>query len=97
MKGDLSYIQKAELMSKQFELEELLLKQHEERSDFIVKTIINIQKDFDKLCLNLARADGTMSFKELQALNIYEFYLVKQNVMDNVGRSKPKGSGAEQE
>lgn len=78
-------------MHRQEELEALLHKESLDKQQTIPKIIIEIQKNFDKLCLNLSRADGTMSFKELQQLNVYEFNLVRQNVMENHRRKKSSG------
>lgn len=75
-------------MIRQRELEAELDKLVDESHKPLVKLLIDMQMNFDKLCLNLSKADGTMSFRELKRLSVYEFHLVKQNVMDNNKRQK---------
>lgn len=86
---DLSYIDKARLLKDRFYLDAQLYERLKSMQKVKQKHTIEMWTNFNKLCLNLSKADGTMNFKEIHALNAYDFYLLKQTVQE---RNKPKGS-----
>jgi len=85
LSGELSYIERARLMEKQDEYETELHKVLNDEAKPIRKILLDIHMDFDKLCLNLASAEGNgnLSFKEIKTLSVYEFFMMKENVIDS--------------
>lgn len=80
--GTLSKIQTAELTIQKEGLEKQLREEYEKNIKTVHAQVLEMYKSFKHLCINLARADGQMNMKEVEALTIEDFYFLKQNVHD---------------
>lgn len=90
MSPTLTPIERAKLMHDRFDLECELRKLNKENNKRTTDLQLSIYTNFEKLCINLARADGNISYLDIKKLSWQEFYFLKQNVDDMAERRNSK-------
>ncbi len=48
----------------------------------VTKKIRKLHQDYEQLCFNVSKADGTISMEELQRMTVYKFYRYKQLLIE---------------
>ena len=89
MAGNLGRIDRARVHKRKNELQNSLDIAIEQDRKTSSQQIVDLWRNFHKLCMSLARLDGKMNFKEIQNLNIYDFYNLKTWLFE---LHKPKSS-----
>jgi hypothetical protein len=76
--GNVSRINKARMLKRKNELQNTLQIAIEQDMKTSSQLVVELWQNFHELCLSLSRLDGKMNFKEIQHLNIYDFYNLKK-------------------
>ena len=79
--GKISRVKKARYGKELDFLYKELEKEIEANTKTTDKKCLEMLMNFQELCFTLSRLDGTMTFKEIEALNVTNFYQLKGSLM----------------
>lgn len=78
MSFKLSSLQRAKLLKEKERLEFEFEKQRRLGQKVVSQIVLENWNNFYEISMQMAKADGTMNFKEIQLLSVTEFYKLKQ-------------------